>query len=117
MNSPTQSAGHDQAWGELIGLAEQSEPRPPQGMCSGICVTAADIGVGSSAHVVYPHPMCPQHGDSEHPYREARTHELHTGQMGVCECGVHRDDHVLFITEPQPQSDDLRPQAASLQHR
>lgn len=105
MNSPTQDAEHDQSWDELISLSEQPEPQSPRGTCFGICVTAADIGVGSSAQVAYPHPLCPEHGDTpDHQYREARTHELHGGPMGVCECGAYRDDHVLF--RPEPQSDD-----------
>jgi hypothetical protein len=38
--------------------------------CDGLCVTAADIGVGSSDQVAYPHPGCPAHSPGS-----------------VCECG------------------------------
>jgi len=36
------------------------------GNCNGLCVTAADIGVGSFMQVAYPHPACPEHGDAEY---------------------------------------------------
>lgn len=38
--------------------------------CDGLCVTAADIGVGGTDLVAYPHPSCPLHAPGE-----------------VCECG------------------------------
>lgn len=38
--------------------------------CDGLCVTAADLGVGLSVAVAYPHPGCPLHA----PER-------------VCDCG------------------------------
>lgn len=38
--------------------------------CDGLCVTAADIGVGYADQIAYPHPSCPLHDPDE-----------------VCECG------------------------------
>lgn len=32
--------------------------------CNGICLTAADIGLGEYGDMIaYPHPDCPEHGD------------------------------------------------------
>lgn len=62
--------------------------------CNGMCLTGADIGVGSADSVAYPHPTCPEHGDKpDHPYEEKTVHELHTGFMGVCVCGAYKDEH------------------------
>lgn len=79
---------------DLVRLPDQIPDPPMPGTCCGICVTAADVGVGSSAGVAYPHPLCPEHGAAlDHSYREASVHELHAGPMGVCECGAYRDEH------------------------
>lgn len=66
--------------------------------CSGMCLTASDIGFWGH-EVAYPHPLCPEHGSPDHPYREVRIHDLHTGPMGVCECGEYRDLHDLRMKE------------------
>lgn len=37
------------------------------GMCTGLCVTAADIGVGVAGNpVAYPYPGCPEHGTDDY---------------------------------------------------
>ncbi len=58
-------------------MTANSEP-----MCDDLCVTAADIGVGGSDVVAYPHPGCPLHAPSE-----------------VCECGT--PDRCLSPTHGQ----------------
>lgn len=50
--------------------------------CDGLCVTAADIGVGPADQVAYPHPGCPLHDPA-----------------AVCECGI--PDRCLSPTHGQ----------------
>jgi len=50
--------------------------------CDGLCVTAADLGVGSAGQVAYPHPGCPEHAPD-----------------AVCECG--QPDRCLSPTHAQ----------------
>lgn len=33
--------------------------------CDGMCVTAADLGVGRADQVAYPHPGCPAHAPAQ----------------------------------------------------
>ena len=51
-------------------------------ICDGLCVTAADIGVGGADQVAYPHPGCPVHAPDE-----------------VCHCGF--PDRCLSPTHGQ----------------
>jgi hypothetical protein len=51
-------------------------------ICDGLCVTAADIGVGSGDVVAYAHPGCPAHDPD-----------------AVCECGC--PDRCLSPTHGQ----------------
>lgn len=62
-------------------------------MCNGICVTAADIGVGGTDQVAYPHPDCPEHGDP-HPFVwSGKFHDTHDGLLRLCGCGAYEDEH------------------------
>lgn len=51
-------------------------------VCDGLCITAADVGVGSADQVAYPHPGCPVHAPDE-----------------VCQCG--NPDRCLSPTHGQ----------------
>lgn len=37
----------------------------PTAECDGLCVSAADIGVGRADQIAYPHPGCPLHAPDE----------------------------------------------------
>lgn len=65
-------------------------------MCNGICVTAADIGVGGYDQVAYPHPDCPAHGDPHEFKDSGKTHDTHDGLLRICECGAYEDEHISF---------------------
>ncbi|BBY54167.1 hypothetical protein MKOR_14180 [Mycolicibacillus koreensis] len=62
-------------------------------MCNGLCVSAADVGVGPPTAIAYPHPSCPEHG-SPHPFDwSGKVHETHDGTLRLCTCGAYEDEH------------------------
>lgn len=81
----------------MTALAAVPQPNTPE--CDGLCVSAADIGVGRADLIAYPHPSCPLHAPGE-----------------VCECG--QPDRCLSPTHdpawvnaasPEPAVTDLTP--------
>lgn len=78
-----------------------TEQRPPgMGNCSGVCVTAADLGVivSDPDAVAYPHPMCPEHGDP-HPFVwNGKFHDTHDGVLRLCGCGAYEDEHSAAVS-------------------
>lgn len=62
-------------------------------MCNGLCVTAADIGVGPVSAVAYPHPMCSEHGEPHDFEWSGKTHNTHDGPQRWCKCGAYEDEH------------------------
>lgn len=63
------------------------------GSCIGFCVTGADIGVGPSDMVAYPHPMCPKHGEPHEFKWNGKFHDTHAGLLRLCGCGAYEDEH------------------------
>lgn len=61
--------------------------------CIGLCVSAADIGVGSIDQVAYPHPSCPAHGEPHAFQDSGGTHLTHEGLLRRCVCGAYEDEH------------------------
>ena len=61
--------------------------------CNGLCVTAADIGVGNYDQIAYPHPMCPQHGDVHQFEWSGKTHDTHDGLLKLCVCEAYEHEH------------------------
>lgn len=62
--------------------------------CDGLCVTAADVGVGRADQIAYPHPGCPAHSPDS-----------------VCGCG--QPDVCLSPTHGQISL----PEALEIRHR
>lgn len=77
--------------------------------CNGMCVTGADIGVGTYEQIAYPHPLCEAHAVTPcHEYTQKSVQELHNGPMGVCECGAYKDEHEKNLEEtPRIHSNHL----------
>jgi hypothetical protein len=61
--------------------------------CTGLCVTAADIGVGPASQVAYGHPMCPEHGEPHDFKWSGKFHDTHDGLLRLCECSAYEDEH------------------------
>lgn len=62
--------------------------------CTGNCISAADIGVGSSSQIAYPDPTCPAHGDP-HPFELGSADAA--GRLH-CRCGAYQSDHTDQMT-------------------
>ncbi|MCX5066745.1 hypothetical protein OOJ91_12900 [Micromonospora lupini] len=60
-------------------------PEPSDPECDGLCVSAADIGVGRPDQIAYPHPSCPLHAPGE-----------------VCQCG--QPDRCLSPTHSRAEA-------------
>lgn len=68
--------------------------------CNGLCITAAEIGVGGTEQIAFGHPDCPEHG---HTGRiDALLHQLATAQMKLerARDKVEMDpaDHISGVT-------------------
>lgn len=79
-------------WTELLKWV-RDQNRQHVSECNGLCVTAADIGVGNYDQIAYPHPMCPQHGDVHQFEWSGKTHDTHDGLLKLCVCGAYEDEH------------------------
>lgn len=79
-------------WTDLFTwVCDQNRPHVSE--CNGLCVTAADIGVGRHDQIAYSHPMCPQHGEI-HPFEwSGKTHDTHDGLLKICVCSAYEDEH------------------------
>lgn len=75
-------------WTELLKWV-RDQNRQHVSECNGLCVTAADIGVGNYDQIAYPHPMCPQHGDVHQFEWSGKTHDTHDGLLKLCVCGAY----------------------------
>lgn len=79
-------------WTELLKWV-RDQNRQHVSECNGLCVTAADIGVGRHDQIAYPHPMCPQHGDVHQFEWSGKTHDTHDGLLKICVCSAYEDEH------------------------
>lgn len=77
-------------------MSESFDPYPPltpglNAADCGMCLTAADIGVGGLG-IAYAHPGCPHHGSCAEFVPSSQTDGA--GRV-LCQCGAYEDEHFL----------------------